>query len=89
MFNSMIFRCPFLRGSNEGARCDALLSNHEKNLIREMDDVNIKLCINTKRRFEVCHIYSNYLRDTANNKNTVEIESLKTQFIPPFVACKM
>lgn len=85
----MLFRCPYLKGSNQGARCHAVLSDPEKNLIREMDDVNIKLCINNKRRFEVCHIYNDFLRATANNKNIVEIESLETQFYPPLVTCKM
>jgi len=64
MFWSIVYRCPYLKGSNDGARCDAVLWNVESNLIKYIDDANIKLCINTKRRFEACYIYRDKLRGT-------------------------
>lgn len=73
MFTTTVFRCPHLKGSNDGARCDAALCIAENNLIKNMEDVNIKLCINKKRRFEACYIYFIKLRRSAISKLSVEI----------------
>ncbi|MCX8030258.1 MAG: hypothetical protein N3A59_01590 [Thermodesulfovibrionales bacterium] len=89
MLNTMLFRCPFLRGSNEGARCDAYLSRSKDNLIKEMEDVNIKLCINNKRRFEVCHIYYEFLRKIANEKRFIDIDTYKNKIDQPLMICKI
>lgn len=62
MFRAIVFRCPYLKGSRNGARCDAALCIVENNLIKLMEDVDIKLCINKNRRFEACYIYLNKLR---------------------------
>jgi hypothetical protein len=75
MFRAMVFRCPHLKGSNDGARCDAALCIVENNLIKNMEGVNIKLCINKKRHFEACYIYSIKLRKTAISMLPVEIPS--------------
>ncbi|MDA8339375.1 MAG: hypothetical protein M0Z70_08765 [Nitrospiraceae bacterium] len=73
MFRAIVFRCPHLKGSNEGARCDAALCIAENNLIKNMEDADIKLCINKKRRFEACYIYFTKLRRSAISKLSVEI----------------
>lgn len=73
MFRAIMFRCPHLKGSNEGARCDAALCIVKNNLIKHMEDVNIKLCINKKRRFEACHIYFDQLRRTAISNLHIEL----------------
>jgi hypothetical protein len=73
MFRAIVFRCPHLKGSNDGARCDAALCIAENNLIKHMEDVDIKLCINKKRRFEACYIYFDKLRRTAISKLSAEI----------------
>lgn len=76
MFMSMMYECPYLKGSGEGARCDAALCCVENNLIKKMEDIDIKVCINKKRRFEVCYIYWNKLRMTAANRLIAEIPLL-------------
>jgi hypothetical protein len=68
MFRAIIFRCPYLKGSNEGAKCDAAICMTENNLIKYMEDVDIKLCINKKRRFEACYIYLTNLKISAISK---------------------
>jgi hypothetical protein len=75
MFRAIVFRCPHLKGSNDGAMCDAALCIAENNLIKYMDDVDIKLCINKKRRFEACYIYFDKLRRTAISMLHVDIPS--------------
>jgi hypothetical protein len=79
MFRAIIFRCPHLKGSNDGARCDAALCIAENDLIKHIEDVNIKLCINKKRRFEACYIYFNKLRKTAISRLPVEISSFDSR----------
>ncbi|MCX7913580.1 MAG: hypothetical protein N2511_03230 [Thermodesulfovibrionales bacterium] len=74
MINSMIFQCPFLISSKDGARCGAVLSTPKDNLIRELAGANIRLCINNKRRFEVCHIYFDFLKRIAHDKNFYQIQ---------------
>ncbi len=88
MFNSMMFKCPYFRGSTEGARCDAAMYLYEGNLIKNLQDVNIKLCINKKRHFEVCHIYFEMLRHIANEKVMPESISSDSHIIST-AACKM
>jgi hypothetical protein len=39
----------YLKGGNDGARCDAALCIAENNLIKHMEDADIKLCINKKK----------------------------------------
>jgi hypothetical protein len=73
MFRAIVFRCPYLKGSNDGARCEAALCTAENNFIKNMADVDIKLCINKRRRFEACYIYFNKLRRTAIGMLPVEI----------------
>ncbi len=73
MFRAIIFKCPYLKGSNNGARCDAALYIAANDLIKHMEDVNIKLCINKKRRFEACYIYCDKLRRAAIGRLPVEI----------------
>ncbi len=75
MFRAIVFKCPHLKGSSEGARCDAALCIAENNLIKYIDDANIKLCINEKRRFEACYIYFNKLRITAISRLSMEMPS--------------
>ncbi|WP_333654457.1 hypothetical protein [Dissulfurispira sp.] len=75
MFRAIVFRCPHLKGSSEGARCDAALCITENNLIKHIEDVDIKLCINKKRRFEACYIYFDKLRRMAISRLPVEIPS--------------
>lgn len=75
MFRAIVFRCPYLKGSNDGARCDAALCIAENNLIKNIDGVDIKLCINKKRRFESCYIYFTKLRCMAISNLSVEIPS--------------
>ncbi|MFN3478901.1 MAG: hypothetical protein ACK415_00815 [Thermodesulfovibrionales bacterium] len=50
--------CPYLKGSINGAICDVT-----NNFIREMDDAEIRLCMN--RRYEVCSIYVRLLQKEA------------------------
>lgn len=88
MFNAMMFKCPYFRGSTEGAKCDAAMYLCEGNLIKNLQDVNIKLCINKKRRFEVCHIYFEMLRQIANENLMLESRSLDSILIST-AACKM
>lgn len=73
MFRAVIFRCPYLKGSNEGAKCDAAICMTENNLIKYMEDVDIKLCINKNRRYEACYIYFTKLKRLAINKMPSEI----------------
>lgn len=75
MVRAIVFRCPHLKGSIDGARCDAALCVAENNLIKHMEDVNIKLCINKKRRFEACYIYFDKLRKIAISRLPVEVSS--------------
>jgi hypothetical protein len=42
--------CPHLKGSREGAVC-----SFNKKLIKDMEDINIRLCMN--RHYEVCSVY--------------------------------
>lgn len=42
--------CPHLKGSQEGAVC-----SFNKKLIKDMEDINIRLCMN--RHYEVCSVY--------------------------------
>jgi hypothetical protein len=73
MLRAIMFTCPYLKGGNDGARCDAALCIAENNLIKHMEDADIKLCINKKRRFEACYIYFTKLRISAISKLSVEI----------------
>ncbi|MDI6727598.1 MAG: hypothetical protein QMD44_01560 [Thermodesulfovibrionales bacterium] len=79
MFRAIVFRCPHLKGSNDGARCDAALCIAENNLIKHMEDADIKLCINKKRRFEACYIYFDELRRTAISRLPIETRSLDSR----------
>jgi hypothetical protein len=79
MFRAIIFRCPHLKGSNDGARCDAALCIAANNLIKYMEDVDIKLCINKKRRFEACYVYFYQLRRIAIGMRSVEIPSYENR----------
>lgn len=74
MFRAIVFKCPHLKGSNEGARCNAALCIAENDLIKYIEDVNIKLCINKKRHFEACYIYLDKLRRTAISNIPIEIQ---------------
>ncbi|MDA8077302.1 MAG: hypothetical protein M0Z79_00025 [Nitrospiraceae bacterium] len=47
--------CPYLKGSSEGALCESI-----SRLIKEMEDVSIKLCMN--RHYEVCLVYRGSLQ---------------------------
>ena len=42
--------CPHLKGTERGAECRVA-----KNLIKDMQDVNIKICMS--RRHEACSVY--------------------------------
>lgn len=79
MFRAIVFRCPHLKGSNDGARCDAALCIAKNNLIKHMEDVDIKLCINKKRRFEACYIYFDELRRTAISRLPIVTQSLDSR----------
>jgi len=82
MFNSILFKCPYLKVGNDGARCDAVSDLDENNLIKNMADVDIKLCVNNKRRFEVCSFYFEHLRRRANTNQPIDITSFES---PPFI----
>lgn len=69
-----IFICPYLNGSRDGARCEAALCIAKNNLIKDMENVNIKLCINKKRRFEICYLYHDKLRRACINNLYKEIQ---------------
>lgn len=43
-------KCPHLKGSAEGAVCSMI-----DNLIRNIEDVSIRLCMN--RHYEACSLY--------------------------------
>jgi len=73
MFRAIIFRCPYLKGSNEGAKCDAALCITANNLIKYIQDVDIKFCINKKRRFEACYIYLTNLKMSAIRNIPIEV----------------
>lgn len=47
--------CPHLKGSSEGAVCCVI-----NNLIRDIEDVSIRLCLN--RHYEACAIYKSSLQ---------------------------
>lgn len=49
------FLCPYLRQSSCGAVCDAAVSVAENNLIKDIEDADIKIC--TSRHFESCYLY--------------------------------
>jgi hypothetical protein len=48
--------CPHLKGSCEGAVCDAA-----QRLVKELETISIKLCMN--RHYEVCAYYRMSLLD--------------------------
>lgn len=59
-----IFLCPYLKGSSCGAVCDAAVSVAENNLIKDIEDADIKMC--TSRHFESCYLYYVILKMKAN-----------------------
>ena len=73
MFRATVFRCPNLKESNDGTRCDAALCIAENNLIKNIADVDISWCINKKRRYEACYIYWVRLRMAVISKMPVEV----------------
>ncbi|RPI37437.1 MAG: hypothetical protein EHM54_03165 [Nitrospiraceae bacterium] len=61
--------CPHLKGSRQGAVCSS-----EKKLIKDMEDINIRLCMN--RHYEVCPVYMmslqrDELQDVAGKNDVV------------------
>jgi len=59
-----IFLCPYLKESSDGAVCEAAVSMVKNNLIKDIEDINIKIC--TSRHFESCYIYYATLKRKAS-----------------------
>lgn len=58
MYRNSNLICPYLRGGNDGAKCDV-----EDKLVRNIENADIQFCMN--KHFEACTIYVLTLREMA------------------------